>query len=1051
MASIGNFNAAAASLRTEATNALVNINLELNLFTKRVEPPSEYVGVGQHLAPTRRHEAQEGTRHTIARKLGLLFKDTRVLPSTPELIKAYGLRASEIARSSAANPRGNFSHGPFAGMIGADATTLWAAATSGRSALQCHLLACLLARIWEPAEATSIWVEIVARRKDELKLQLTEEGELGQDVLYAVLEDILRSDLRDWDASVRAWMRVADSVMARQQTQAHLIIDNLSLPVNAKPDAYDSVISAWSSAMTQMEKLLNGVPLQVHSGDILLALLSWHLYPDMKYLSKEDRYIEQQDPLVEGRGILTFGLEPSPRIERDCKSVYWALPLSHLRYYGRLPITRTRSVRTSDRERITIDELLWVMVSAYVADWDDDSIPTKDLLSFVGDVAMRLHGSYDFKNSSKFAKSNSLGKNNENIDSWLMMISRTCLKYQSRLGEERIRKLKVLGQRFVNFVGGPFQNIFNVSNYLEFVQNLEDKISLLREVTASRSGKDDESQQYEFLIIYRRSYVDDSVEGKGLKFEIYEYATARPEYGVSGSLSRINDNTLSHRRWLSVKLGDAVGTKYLETVKRRLEEVKKMGEKATSFSDSSPLFGHRRRRSVYQQSSRDSDQLIYVQNSRREARGARDMGPHMGDRDYVWMKAHTGAGPTVEFDVVHGRIDAIALLRRRASIVVHQEGKDPPLAQKPEKSTWNLSAKRITQLFRPDTVDFSKYAKALAVRLTAKHHTILLCMTFIESLYRDSPGATVDVRAVQFDFHKALWLSSAVRQLLVTKAVMIDDVDLRAVPRLNVHGINTATCFACIAMMETGTYNLNPDELQNVFAIGAADSLYIASALVQDPTTKAPCPVKRFIGNIGRAGMAFMVPPKDPEIRSYDKIDEWYQYDHKEFDGTMEDCFEGTSLHLSFSEASQAVNVDFSGGRDVEAYFLETLISVHDRETWIAELDILGALRSPKERLVQELLGSKPCSCGPDSARGTKIISIDNFAEMIVPPRQAGIIRANGNWQARLAAASICIAKGYRVILKPEGTCWGCLSKASLDDTTVASIVEGTNGVVVIL
>ncbi|OTA61403.1 hypothetical protein K449DRAFT_331143, partial [Hypoxylon sp. EC38] len=334
MASVGNFNATAASLRTEATNALVNINVEFNLFTKRVEPPHEYAEVGQYLAPARLQEAQEGARHKIARNLGLLFKDGKMLPSTPELIKAYGLRASEIARSSTANPRGNVSHGAFAGMIGADATTLWAAATSGRPALQCHLLACLLARIWEPAEATSIWVEIVARRKDELKLKLIEEGELGQDVLHAVVEEVLRSDLRDWDASVRAWMRVADSAMARQQTQARLIIDNLSLPVNVKPDTYDSVMNAWCSAMTQMEKLLNGVPLQAHNGDILLALLSWHLYPDMKYLAKEDQYIKQQDALVEGRGILTLGLQPSPRIERVYESVYWALPLSHLRYYG---------------------------------------------------------------------------------------------------------------------------------------------------------------------------------------------------------------------------------------------------------------------------------------------------------------------------------------------------------------------------------------------------------------------------------------------------------------------------------------------------------------------------------------------------------------------------------------------------------------------------------------------------------------------------------------------------------------------------------------------
>src|SRR5579862_5688965 len=106
MTSIGNINAAANSFRAEATNALANFNLEVNLFTKRIiSPPAEYAGVGQHLAPSRLKEAQDGVRHTIARKLGILFRS--ILPSTPELIRAYGSRASEISRSSTANPRGD--------------------------------------------------------------------------------------------------------------------------------------------------------------------------------------------------------------------------------------------------------------------------------------------------------------------------------------------------------------------------------------------------------------------------------------------------------------------------------------------------------------------------------------------------------------------------------------------------------------------------------------------------------------------------------------------------------------------------------------------------------------------------------------------------------------------------------------------------------------------------------------------------------------------------------------------------------------------------------
>lgn len=387
MTSIGNINATATSFRAEATNALANINFEVSLFTKRIISP--HAGVGQHLAPSRLKEAQDGVRHTIARKLGILFRS--ILPSTPELIRSYGSRASEISRSSTANPRGDKSHGAFASTIGADATTLWAAATSGRSAIQCHLLACFLARIWEPPEATSIWVEIVSRRKVELEAKLAEEGELEPEVLLAASQEFPRSDLRDWDASARAWLRVADSVMAKQQTQLRLVLDNLHLPVNAKPQTYESVIDAWTSAMSQMEKLLGGIPLQVHHGDILLGLLSWHLYPDMKHLSAQARYICQYDSLLEGRGILTLGLEPSPRVAKDPESVYWALPLAHLRYYGRLPVTRKRSVRTTDRDRITVDEMLWAMLYAYILPWDDGSVPTREVLQFVMNLASELH------------------------------------------------------------------------------------------------------------------------------------------------------------------------------------------------------------------------------------------------------------------------------------------------------------------------------------------------------------------------------------------------------------------------------------------------------------------------------------------------------------------------------------------------------------------------------------------------------------------------------------------------------------------------------------
>ncbi len=379
MASIGNVTAAAVAARAETTLALANLNFEINLFTKRVSPPAEYEGVGQHLAKSRLEEAQSGTQHKTARKLGLLFK--RILPATPNLIKAYGTRASEISRSAKARPNGDaFSYGPFVDRIGTDATTLWAAATSGHAAIQCHLLGCMLARMWDAPDATSLWEEIVVRRKREVAANLEAEGEIETDLMLAANEQFSRSDLADWDASCRSWLPVADSEKQAQQTKLRLIVNNLDLSVNNKPSTYENVLAAWTTAMEEMEKLLGGIPRSVQSGAVLLGLMAWHLYPDLQCLMAADPRIELKDPLFSKKGILTIGLEPAPG--REARSVHWTLPLARLRYYG-LPVTKFSSMRTSDRDRLTVDELLYAWFCAYIKEWDRGSDPdTPRRLSF---------------------------------------------------------------------------------------------------------------------------------------------------------------------------------------------------------------------------------------------------------------------------------------------------------------------------------------------------------------------------------------------------------------------------------------------------------------------------------------------------------------------------------------------------------------------------------------------------------------------------------------------------------------------------------------------
>ena len=89
-------------------------------------------------------------------------------------LRVSGLRASEIVENPDFNPRSNPSHGPFVDYVGADGTSIWAAATSGPAAVAVHLLASLLAHMWSGPEATSIWGELVAARKTLLQALLQE-------------------------------------------------------------------------------------------------------------------------------------------------------------------------------------------------------------------------------------------------------------------------------------------------------------------------------------------------------------------------------------------------------------------------------------------------------------------------------------------------------------------------------------------------------------------------------------------------------------------------------------------------------------------------------------------------------------------------------------------------------------------------------------------------------------------------------------------------------------------------------------------------------------
>ena len=141
----------------------------------------------------------------------------------------------------------------------------------------------------------------------------------------------------------------AATVVVRLKRTA-IILDNIGQHVNSVQGTFESVIKAWQDSLTVFEALANGVSQKAKSGEILLALSAWHLYPDLMIVEPFPKTVAQKDSLIQSCGILTVGLH---RVGEEQEGIRWSLPLAQLRHYG-APVTRNRTVNST--QRLTLDE-----------------------------------------------------------------------------------------------------------------------------------------------------------------------------------------------------------------------------------------------------------------------------------------------------------------------------------------------------------------------------------------------------------------------------------------------------------------------------------------------------------------------------------------------------------------------------------------------------------------------------------------------------------------------------------------------------------------------
>jgi len=1144
-------NASLMHAHNENTLALANFTLDFSLF--KIQPPVEFTGLGSSLSEQRRIMAEDGLPHQTARKLGALFE--QIIPSTPLLIKAYGCRASEISKSPTANSPAGGKDGIFLQHTGADATSLWAAATSGSSAISAHLLACMLARTWPGPEAVAIWVEIVAERTRMILIGAQQDAyNTPMGALFAARTGISRRELADWDASARAWLQIADDAKQLQQKQLLLIIKNVSLPVNEMSGTFSSVTDAWSTAMLAVEKLLSGQPQSVSKGAVLLGLASWSLYPDLLVFGEAPTPVLFKDDLFLAGGTLTIGLENRDRNNDD--GVYWSLALSNLRYYGDPVVSKTS---TSQASRISIEELHLICLGSVLAGWGDEGADTVTAAEFFVVLWERIQqATIDPKNPAHYAASEA---------SWLFMLvsaSRSILNLKEQEQKNALSIVDLGRRKAYRFLAEKPNHpppMFGLSAL--FVTNLlsqnpeytyPDDVIMMRSIAQQLDlspqdsliraiGQNPWSQSkfYDFTTALphqkcfhsekasHRWWIESSFAGKsrgscdchstgksctnktcpcckaGMSCsaqchdqEIPESQAGIPKsstnitqqlklklkcenknegcfcHGVLSSCaregcpcidrglkctSRCHDISAEHgcggncgplcpaKKSLPGATAFACITtlpgEEIHVIKKgfvQIREVKDFGDDLISEHLNLPMLSSREATEAYMNEARFNKvtrvgtlvvSQAYDEQNERAPTFCKQLCNDLYSQQSATVKVPvlrvaTGQSETVALFIrasgsvqqLGDRLNHMNASSRRArnkpwagvKVVTHMI-RSQIFPQRLLEYLSNLNTSSILTLPRfGESVEFVKFVFHDYMRS-------LEALSLATKSYRDLGRATISIGIISRPLHQNRWVPP--------DSELLYDPSRRLLRRQNF--------FCCIAMLDSGHYDLSPTDFEDVMAISVRNTIYVSKTLLGDPFEASnQHKIALVIGNVGQSGMVLMVAPQAPRVRPPD-LNHWREVTYAIFTGKLDDCFKATSLHLSFTEFILPLTSSKKrrGAIDNDLKLVETLISAHDRGKWIGDIDVLAIYKENSQQL-QRFEPFKTCKHNKSSSYPHRLTSLDNWEEILDAPEDfgqenAGIVRASNNCLARIATACISVQLGHKTVVLPsEVTCWHC-------------------------
>ena len=940
----------------------------------------------------------------------------------------------------------------------------------------------MLARMFSSPEATSVWIELVTGRKQEIASIYSSGDPLHFQSYAAAEQDFTRGQLAGWDASARSWLLTADDAKSHKQKQLMLIFKNVKVPVNSDTDVFRSVMVAWKSAMKAMESLILGMPQRVHDGAVLLGLSSWHLYPDIVVLGETVASVTFNDPLIAEGACLTVGLQN--RDEDEGRGVYWSLSLAHLRYYGE-PVTSTRSTGC-DPSRVPFSHLELAVLGSVLGGWNgvgDDVVTAAHwFISCWNFMTEDYKTSLDIESDREYSEVMIHHDKERNISNsqptkfsscrtgWLELLVRAAraLVESKQPAKKEMMMLVKFGQRrgrdFLAQSKHQPPTMFGLSrprNVLRLMIKSEDRIRLLRRVALEvgltegmavirycqgsyglqklfeyaspvhhtrrenkRDHKDTELKQQSHARWIGSPHCNCQAQGED---EGKCYSTACPckKFGIK--CTKKCHSNITGRRRCQIFISDSGMTSNTSIVRGRIEKLSQKGEESFGLS-SSAIVESKRLRSYSLSQTEDNFNSL-------------EMG-------FVWENAPICFPPdladntnstkrgNVSFVYLSGDLNTAAIFIRKEHF---------NCAQNVRIAGWRCGLEELSTMFESRILNSSQLADYLtnlgpkdktthASNRTAEgmpsqtYYCSLMALMSASTIYSHLPNATVSMNILSRPLHQALWIPPTATGNTGRESV--------GFPRYQAFKLDRAQVFACIALFESGQFNIDPLMLRNVMAMSSGNSIYIAKPLLCDPSEIAePHEIKRIIGNVGRPGIAMLIPPQSPRVRESAAGDTWNVVNHATFDGEPENSFDHTSLHLSFTGYEAPVSLGLHGFQDTEVYLLESNVSVYDRGKWISDLDIIGSLEKKTKlaRMRSNCSGehSHPLPQPPT----VKLTSIDSWEELLDSPIGTGIVRAKDNWIGRLTTTVVALQKGHPVHVLERPVCFSCIHLKNVRDT----------------